>query len=1047
MTRLTTRCWLCVLILLAAISSLGQAYLGTLRGTVTDPSGAVVPNASIVLKEPATGVLVRQSSSDGQGNYEFADIKPGTYRLTVEAAGFQSASVDEIVLIAGQVRRIDVALTVGTVTQEAVTVTAGAALIDTESGTIAAEYTIKQHDDVPLVDAYPTPATMVTTLAGIQGGTGSWGGVRANGQTMTLVADGITNVNSQEINSEFFEEVHATAINAPADSPATSSVDMVTKRGGNELHGTAYYKLFSSALMARDFFAPKRTPYLEHEWQINLGGPIIKNRTFLFGSWFSERIPLGAFYNATVPTAALRGGVFPGTVKDPLTGQPFPGNTVPQSRMSPVSLFLQNTYYPSPNVAGLTNNYQFQSPFPGDLYRYDGLLFRLDHNLTTKNSVFASWFQRTSPYVLSSGLPGLFWTRFRNHQQLAVGDTHVFAPNLVNTFKFAHEWDHVVDGETEGGMTPPDGAKILAQTGLQGSNPSELTGQGFPTMSVTGYTTLSNTAGGVSQDVHTYTADESITKGFARHVWKSGVLFQEAVSAVAPQPNYGSFSFDGSLSGNAYADFLLGAPRSSSRTNPLPNRTSRAVTLGIYSEDTFKIGKKITLEYGLRWDYVPTPTWSDNLTYNFDLATATVVVPSASLPKVSPLFPTNIKVVAGDAIPKTDMHNFRPRASIAYRLTPTLVLRGGYGAFTDFTTFANNASPYQISETYQNNAGQVPQFLFPNPYPANLALATVPSQSMVAMPQQVDNGTRHEFNVTLEKEVARFGFRGSYIGVQGRNLPYSLNINLPRPSTTPFTAASRPYPQFVNVTQYRLDGKLHYNSLQLEAKRSIGSLTFDVNYSLQSSLNDYSDLENPYDVLSHWANTSQTRRQYAVGTAIWNVPVGSGQRILSHAAKPVDLILGNWKIYWISYLGSGQHFSPSFSGSSPSNTGVNGGLPDLVGDPNNVPGGRTYNQWFNPAAFAVPPSGRFGDALPYSLVGQPLNTHHVSLVKRFRITERLSYTFTAAVSNVFNHSAFNAPLSNISAAGVGAFTSTVGVFQSNERAGPRQIALKGRFEF
>ena len=139
----------------------------------------------------------------------------------------------------------------------------------------------------------------------------------------------------------------------------------------------------------------------------------------------------------------------------------------------------------------------------------------------------------------------------------------------MNTFKFGHGWDHVVDGQTEAGKTPPDGAKLLADSGLQGSNPSGLTGQGFPAISVTGYTSLSNTAGGVSQNVHTYTADDSLTRTFARHVWKSGVFFQDAINAVAPQPNYGSFAFDGSLSGNAYADFLLGAPHSSARTNPL----------------------------------------------------------------------------------------------------------------------------------------------------------------------------------------------------------------------------------------------------------------------------------------------------------------------------------------------------------------------------------------------------------------------------------------------------------------------------------------------
>lgn len=274
---------LCSSFLVCATALHCQAYLGAVRGTVIDPSGAVIPNASIVLKEPATGVEVRRSATDTSGNFEFSDIKPGAYRLSCEANGFKPSLVDGIVLEAGQIRRIDVSMMVGAVAQEAVTVTAGIALVNTDSGTISAEYTVKQHADVPLVDAYPTPATMVTTLAGIQGGNGSWGGVRANGQSMTLVADGITNVNSQEINSEFFQEVHATTLNAPADSAPIASVDMITKRGQNQIHGMAYYKLFSSGLMARDFFAPTRTPYLEHEWQIEAGGPVIKNRTFVFG--------------------------------------------------------------------------------------------------------------------------------------------------------------------------------------------------------------------------------------------------------------------------------------------------------------------------------------------------------------------------------------------------------------------------------------------------------------------------------------------------------------------------------------------------------------------------------------------------------------------------------------------------------------------------------------------------------------------------------------------------------------------------------------------
>ncbi len=953
----------------------------------------------------------------------------------------------------GQIRRIDVALEVGSTTRETVTVTAGSAVIDMESGTISGEYTIKQHADVPLVDTYPSPSSMLTTLPGMQGGSGSFGGLRAVGQPTSQIAegfDGINNDNSQANNSEFFQEVHATTVNAPADSERIASVDLITKRGQNDIHGMAYYKLFSSGLMARNFFAPRRTPYLEHEWQVEAGGPIRKNRTFIYGTWFSERIPLGSFSTATVPTSAIRNGIFAGAVKDPLTGQPFPNNTIPASRINPVSEAFQQSYYPLPNVGGLTNNYQFEFPFNSDLYKYDALLFRLDHNLTAKNSIYVRWLQRTSPYVLNDGLPGLVWTRYRDHQQWVLGDTHVFSSSLVNTLRLGLSSDYVVDGQTEAGITPPNGADVLTQTGLQGSNPSGLTGQGFPTISITGFTTLQNDPGGVNTNNHAYTADESFTKTFGRHVWKSGITYQDQVQATGAIPNYGSFSFDGSLSGNAYADFLLGVPRSSSRVNPLINRSEHAGELGVYSEDTFKVNRNLTVEYGLRWDYYVAPTWDDGLMYNFEMSTGQVIVPSAALAKVSPLFPKTIPVVAGNAVPRSDAHNFRPRASVAYRLSPSLVLRGGYGEFTDrlaLFTLLNSSGPFQISETYQNNAGQVPQFLFPDPYTSNLALATLPSQSVTALPPQTVNGVLRQFNVTLEKEISAIGLRASYIGIQGRNLPYSLNVNIPPPSTIPFNVSERPFPQVVGVTAYRFDGSSHYNSLQLEAKRRVASLTFDINYSWQVNLNNFSDLENPYDVLSHWANDSQTQRQYAVGTVIWQLPVGTGRRFLANAPKPAEVVLGNWQLFWISYLGTGTYFSPSFSGSSPSNTGVNGGLPDLIGNPNNVPGGRTYNLWFNAAAFAVPPPGRFGDALPYSLIGEPLNVHHLSIAKSFRLTEKLSYTFTAAVSNLFNHPTFTSPLSNISASGVGAFTSTVGVFTSNERAGPRQITFKGRFEF
>jgi hypothetical protein len=451
----------------------------------------------------------------------------------------------------------------------------------------------------------------------------------------------------------------------------------------------------------------------------------------------------------------------------------------------------------------------------------------------------------------------------------------------------------------------------------------------------------------------------------------------------------------------------------------------------------------------VRWDYFVSPTYNDRMMYTFDPASGKVIVPSSALSSVSPLYPSTIPVAAGNVTPRSDRGNFRPRLSFAYRLAPSLVVRGGYGAFTErigYFSLVNGGGPFQIAETYQNQGGQPVLFQFPNPYPSSIASAVVPSQSVVAYPSRVSNGTIHQFNLSIEKELAGMGFRASYIGTRSAGMNYSLNVNLPQPSTIPFSVSRRPFPQFVNVTEYRSDGSARYNALQLEAKRRAGNFTFDAHYTLQKNLYNYADLENPYDVLSHWTNETATRRKYFVGSIVWRLPVGRGERFLNKAPSVLEAALGNWQLYLITYMGSGLFYTPAFSGTNPSNTGVSGGLPDLVGNP--VPAsGRSYTGWWDKAAFALPPAGRFGDALPFSLEGQPLNVQHLSIKKKFRITERVSYTFTAAISNLFNHPSFYNVQTNISTAGFGTYTGTFGLQTSNESAAQRQITFQGRIEF
>lgn len=1059
--------WLVIasLALLWAVAMPGEARaqlsLSTLRGTVKDKSGALVPQATVTLNDAVTGAQLRKATSNREGDFEFPDLKPGTYQLECVVAGFESFKATDVVLDSGQTRRVDVLLSIGQV-GETVQVSAGAAVIDTETGTIGGQLSQREIDDAPQIDNYPSPSVLLTMLPGVQGGTGGLAGLRISGLTSTQQSEGFDGVindlgGGNSNNPAFFSQITAISVNAPAEDSRIAYHNLTTKSATNAFHGSAYYRVYSSGLMARAYFAPTRTPYLQHVWDLELGGPIFKNRTFLYGMWYAEKIPLGSAANATVPTPAMRAGDFSGVstqLKNPRAGYAvIPGNQV-QAFISPVSNQLQTILYPLPTVNPTAkyysvNNLPFTFSHPSDVYKGDWPMFRLDQNITQKNSLFVRWLMRRNPYILQNGLPTEVWTRWRDEQQWAIGDTQVFSPHLVNTLTLGMSREFIKDGEAIDGTTPLDGADLVGQVGLQGSNPGNTHGQGLPTMSISGLTTLQNDAGGVQSNNFIYTYMDSVTWNHGRHVVSAGASYQNFSQFVGALPNYGSFTFDGSMTGNAYADFLMGIPKQSNRITPIPNRTEHAGEFGAYVEDTFKVNQRLTMQYGLRWDYFQSPTYDDKMMYRFDPVSGNILVPQEALSKVSPLYAKlNLPVAVGNVTPSPDTKNFRPRVSLAYRVAPNLVLRGGYGAFTErigYFSLVSGGGPFQITETYQNQANQPLVVQFPNPYPSSTASATVPSQSVVEFPTQVDNGIYHQYNVTLEQQFGKEGFRISYVGMRGMGLNYSLNINQPRPGTTPFVTSSRPYPQFVNVTQYRSDGAQHYDTLQLETLRRVGSITYDLNYSWTKNILNDQDLENPYDVLGHWSNETATRRHYFGGHAIWAIPVGRGQRFLGKAPAWVDAGIGNWRLYFASYFASGLYYSPSFSGTNPSNTGLSGGLPDQIGD--STPANRTYSTWWNKNAFVLPQSGHFGNARPFSLEGQNLIMQHLSVVKSYKITPRVLFTFTTAVSNLFNHPGFNGAQTNISTSNFGAFTSIFGLQTSNESAAQRQITFQGKFSF
>lgn len=1048
------------LLLITGIGSPAQVtLLSTVRGTVTDQSGAVLPGAEIKLVDRATNVLARTLQSGEDGNFEIPDLKSGNYQLTVTQRGFKTYVADDIRLEAGQIRRIQARLDIGDVAEE-VTVRAGAAVITTDTASIADAIPSIKIKDSPLNNSYPKPWTFMVLLPGIQA---QGGNAQVAGQPNTQVSHGFDGVendrNGNQMNNVyFFEELRVGEVNAGADQSRVANYQLTSKRGSDQFHGSVLYRHFNSGLEARMFFDPRKTPFLQHEWQAEASGPIIRNKTFFYASWFAQRLPLGSYRIANVPSLAMRQGDFTqitAAIRDPLAGQPFPDKRVPASRISPVSQKVRDMFIPEPNLGApgaLTNNLGFAHDYPNDLYKGDWPFVRIDHNISSKNTLYGRWTQRKTPYVLSGNLPGFEWTRTRDHQQLVVSDTHIFTPALVNTFRFGWAPDKIVDGETVDGRTPRNADEVVRAIGLQGTNKQNLSTMGFPTINITGFTALDVTNGGVAADDHTFTYDESLTWIKGRHILKFGGVLRKfsTFNSKIPNSNYGNFTFNGVMTGHAYADFLLGFPQNSTRLEPFTGRTQRAYELGTFAMDTFKVSRRLSLDYGVRWEIFGSPTYDDGLQFNWDPASGNVVVAPGTLSAVSPLYPKSIRVVEGQVVPSPDKRNIFPRLGFAYRPRDNFVIRGGYGIFNyriDYFDRVSGGGPFQIAETYVNSLvnGQ-PMFSFPNPFPTSLTTASVPSQSVRGYPLQTRDGTIHQFNLSLERQLGDIGVRLSYVGSRSRGLNYNLSTNKPRPSLTPFTAARRPYPQFVGTTEVREDGESKYDSLQFQVQRKVGAITFNGHWTWANNMHNWLNLQNPYDVTSNWARDDLTRRHRAVVETMIELPWGRGRRYLSNPHPVVNAVAGGWVLQTISVFSTGVYFSPAFSGSDPSNTNTVGGLPDRIADGNIPSDQRNVDRSFDPSAFRVPAPGNFGNSGVNILEGQGVNLHHLTLNKQFRLTERFRLLYTAAISNLFNTPHFLSMRTNISTAGAGELTSLGGRL-APERSSHRHANMQLRIEF
>jgi hypothetical protein len=1054
----------CVLLLVAP-SLPGQTSLSTVRGTAKDQSGAIVPAVQITIVDLERG-LQRSLVTNENGEFEIPDLARGTYRMTAMAPGFSVFVADGIGLESGQIRRVDVVLNVGEVTTQ-VNVREGLAVIATEGSKIATGFNNRRLEEAPIHGDGRNAILILTTMPFIQ--SYSLYELRIAGQTsaqMQSATDGHTaDGRSGGVNMLDIQEAQAVPVNNSAEHSRVGYLNFVPKSGTNQWHGQFTYWHYNSSLSTRDTFSPRKTVQKDHTINAGIGGPIIRDRTFFYFSWNEQRFPAGSFHLRTVPTAAQRAGDFSQLIglnriiRDPTTGAPFPNNTIPTSRLNPVALKVNEKYLPAPNrgdLQALSNNFEWFHPYPLDAISTSSRTLRIDHKISEKNNVnvrtnVPTPGEKGTYYILARNYPALAATRNRGIRPLSsivINDTHVFAPTLVNSFRFGFRGAAHADGRTVLDFTPVDGGDAVRELGLQGVNATDIRGQGFPTMSIAGYTDLALSGGGdpVSDNSNIGVYD-SVTWSRGRHTLKFGGEFKpfSDYGGTIPAGTFGSFSFDGTYTGHAYADFLLGIPRSSSRiNNPLIYRKRKDNETGFFITDTFKVTSRLTLDLGLRWERFGSPFFEDGLMYNWDPATGNVIVANDALQSVSRLYPTNlITVVGGDVRQKPSLRNLRPRLGAAYRISNKTVIRGGYGAFTLTNGLFDGlltSGPFQLSETFFNEIRNgAPLFQMPNPFPPGSG--TVAAQSISGFPLQVENGTLHQFNITVERQIGETGFRLSYAGSRSVGVNYNVNINKPPASLIPFTASRRPYPQFVNTTWERRDGRQNYNALNFQVLRKVGSVIFDNHWTWTSNLQN-TNLEDAHAPL-RWSRIDNYSTHRVVANVTWQVPVGRGKRFLTNSRGLLDHVLGGWSLNWVALMETGFHFSPTFSGSDPSNTNTNGGRPDRIRDGNLPVDERTLGRWFDPSAFAPPPRGRFGNSGPNVLEGPGFNHHGLTMMKTFRLGERLSWMIGMAMDNFLNHPNYGMPNANISSTAAGVISST----RADDYASRRKGIIRTRLEF
>lgn len=1043
------------------------AQTGQIGGRVLDPSGAPVPAAQIKIRNTANGAE-RKVATASEGLYLLPLLSPGTYDVSASVPGFKSALRSGVELAVDQKTQVDFTLEVGTVS-ERVEVTAAAAQLNTTEASQGQVIDNKRVVELPINGRYYgdlalLSAGTVQSAAGSRYNSFSSGGQRVTQNSYLL--DGIDN-NSVELAGagrrpemvqpsidavqEF--KVQTNAYAAEFGRAMGAIINLTLKSGTNDIHGSAFEFLRNEKLDAKNFFTPAsaaKPPFKRNQYGFSIGGPVVipklyngRNKTFFFTDYEGTRIRETATIISTLPTTRMRSGNFSELtrrINDPASGQPFPNNEIPASRLDPLSANLIKLY-PNTQSAALANNYTALSPRWQDVDKWD---VRIDQSVRSNDTFFWRLSKQNQLVPDTPNLPAPaygggnldFITEGYN---TGAGWNHVFTPTLITTIRAG--WNFTLFKRDNPAST--GGELLNRKYGIRGGS-DDIPGA-FSQLGITGYRALG--IGGfnpVDRDSQNRQLSGDLTWIRGRHSLKFGTgVIKSQNNLLSARNAVGGYTFNSQYTSDGAADFLLGLASAWNYDTPF-NVQLRTYNLSMFFQDDWRINNRLTLNFGLRYEL--SPPWLER--YN-KMGT----IDLDSNPGQARLVYASNGSRADRALISTDKNNFMPRVGFAFQANPKTVIRSGYGIYYAYMEFFGDSEhlvgnpPFAYSVSLAGSP-TVPALLFRNGPPAGATdFARATGLQFSTYERNPNLSSAHQWNLNIQRQLgADWLLETGYSGSRGLHLlrqadgnyspPGPGNLNAKRffksleiPGTGITTS---PLGGFYN---HRFNGNSNYHAFTTKIERRFASgFTLLSSYTFSKNLGDTCGsaasgnasgcgYQDPRNLTPEKAIDNQDVPHRFVMSGLYDLPFGRGRHWGANANSLVNAILGGWTLGSIVTASSGLPYSITVAG-NPANTGslqiVN--RPDIIGDPR--AGTQTLQQDFNVAAFQRNQPFTLGNAGRNILRQRSLYNWDFSALKNWSLYERIRLQFRFEAFQFTNTPRFGTPGIVLGNPGFGTITSS-----------------------